>query len=65
LNEKVNENKKEKEKEKEKEESMLIKERANKYSCEGRMRNFSFLKRVKREEVVKNLTFSEFKRIQG
>jgi ABC-type multidrug transport system ATPase subunit len=51
---------KEKEKEKLKEDPLLIKERSNKYSCEGRIRNFSFLKKSKRE-VGNRMTFAEFK----
>jgi len=52
------------EKEKEKEASMLVKERANIYSREGKVNQFSFLKKVKRECVDKRmaLSFADFKR---
>jgi len=45
---------------------ILVKERANRYSCEGRMANFSFLKKVEKKEVDKRyaMTFSDFKRLR-
>ena len=51
-----------KEQEKEK---ILLKERANRYTYEGKFINFSFLKKVERKVVDKkyNLSFSDFKKI--
>jgi uncharacterized coiled-coil protein SlyX len=41
----------------------IVKERSNRYSYEGKMMNFSFLKKVDRKAVDKSyaLTFKEFK----
>jgi len=46
---------------------IILKERANRYSYQGRMTNFSFLKKVERTVVDKNykLTFAEFKKMMG
>jgi hypothetical protein len=45
---------------------MIIKERSNRYSYEGKMMNFNFLKKVARGEIDKtyNLSFKEFKSMQ-
>jgi hypothetical protein len=45
-------------------ENVILKENANRYSYQGRMTNFSFLKKVDRKEVDKNytLSFAEFKK---
>jgi hypothetical protein len=47
-------------------EKVLLKERANRYRYEGKMSNFSFLKKVKRNVVDKKyaMTFSDFKRMR-
>jgi hypothetical protein len=47
-------------------ENMILKERANRYSYQGRMVNFSFLKKVERKAVDKNyaMSFAEFKKMQ-
>lgn len=47
-------------------ENMILKERANRYSYQGRMANFSFLKKVERKVVDKNyaMSFAEFKKMQ-
>jgi hypothetical protein len=52
-----------KEQEKEK---ILLKERANRYTYEGKMANFSFLKKVERKLVDKKygLSFADFKKMQ-
>ena len=46
-------------------ENMILKERANRYSYQGRMANFSFLKKVERKVVDKYyaMTFAEFKKM--
>jgi len=51
----------------ENEENMILKEKANRYSCEGKIINFSFLKKVDRKVVDKRygLSFAEFKRMQS
>jgi hypothetical protein len=51
----------------ENEENMILKEKANRYSCEGKIINFSFLKKVDRKVVDKRygMSFSEFKRMQS
>ena len=45
---------------------MILKDRANRYTYEGKIVNFSFLKKVKKREVVKKyaMTFAEFKKMQ-
>ena len=45
-------------------ENMIIKERANRYSYEGKFSNFSFLKKVDKKLVDSNygMSFSEFKK---
>jgi hypothetical protein len=47
-------------------EDKIVKERANRYSFEGKFANFSFLKKVDRKVVDKRyaISFSEFKRMQ-
>ena len=47
-------------------ENMILKEKANRYSYQGKLANFSFLKKVDRKEVDKNytLSFAEFKKMQ-
>ena len=47
------------------EENMILKEKANRYSCEGKIINFSFLKKVNRKDVDKKYatSFAEFKRM--
>jgi len=44
----------------------ILKGKANRYSCEGKMANFSFLKKVEKKEVDKrlNVSFAEFKKMQ-
>jgi len=46
--------------------NMILKEKANRYSCEGKIINFSFLKKVDRKDVDKRYatSFAEFKRMQ-
>jgi len=50
----------------ENEENMILKEKANRYSCEGKIMNFSFLKKVDRKVVDKRygMSFAEFKKMQ-
>jgi hypothetical protein len=45
---------------------MILKERANRYSYQGKMVNFSFLKKVDRKVVDKTyaLSFAEFKKMK-
>jgi septum formation inhibitor MinC len=47
-------------------EEKVVKERANRYSYEGKLVNFSFLKKVDRKEVDKRygVSFAEFKKMQ-
>lgn len=47
-------------------ENMILKERANRYSYQGKMANFSFLKKVDRKVVDKTyaLSFAEFKKMK-
>jgi hypothetical protein len=47
-------------------EEKVVKERANRYSFEGKLANFSFLKKVDRKVVDKRyaLSFAEFKKMQ-
>jgi hypothetical protein len=47
-------------------EEKVVKERANRYSFEGKLVNFSFLKKVDRKEVDKRygVSFAEFKKMQ-
>jgi len=47
-------------------EKVLIKERANRYTYEGKFANFSFLKKIDRKVVDKKLalSFSDFKKMQ-
>lgn len=51
----------------ENEDTMVLKEKANRYSCEGKIANFSFLKKVDRKIVDKRygMSFSEFKKMQN
>jgi hypothetical protein len=46
---------------------ILLKENANRYTYEGKMANFSFLKKIDRKVVDKKygLTFADFKKIQS
>jgi len=48
-------------------EEKIVKERANRYSFEGKLANFSFLKKVDRKVVDKRyaVSFSEFKKMQN
>jgi len=43
-----------------------IKEKKNKYISEGKISNFSFIKKIDKKQIVKrlNLTFAEFKKMQ-
>lgn len=52
--------------EKQENEKILIKERANRYTYEGKFANFNFLKKVDRKVVDKKfaLSFAEFKKLQ-
>jgi len=52
--------------EKQENEKILIKERANRYTYEGKFANFNFLKKVDRKVVDKKfaLSFADFKKIQ-
>jgi hypothetical protein len=47
-------------------ENVLLKENANRYSYEGKISNFNFLKKVDRKVVDKKygMTFADFKRLQ-
>ena len=47
-------------------EKVLLKENANRYSYEGKISNFNFLKKVDRKVVDKKygITFADFKRLQ-
>jgi hypothetical protein len=47
-------------------ENVLLKENANRYSYEGKLSNFNFLKKVDRKVVDKKygMTFADFKRLQ-
>lgn len=47
-------------------EKVLLKENANRYSYEGKLSNFNFLKKIDRKVVDKKygLTFADFKRLQ-
>ena len=49
-----------------KDEKLLLKEKSNTYTHEGRFSNFNILKRIDRKEVDKKfaLTFAEFKKMQ-
>jgi hypothetical protein len=44
----------------------ILKDNANRYTCEGRMSNFNFLKKTKREVVDKKyaMSFADFKKIK-
>jgi hypothetical protein len=46
-------------------EKMILKERANRYSCEGRFSNFSIIQKVDRKKVDKKfaMTFADFKKM--
>ena len=46
-------------------EKILLKEKANRYTYEGKMVNFSFLKKIERKIVDKKygLSFADFKRM--
>jgi len=46
---------------------ILLKEKANRYTYEGKMANFSFLKKIERKVVDKKygLSFADFKKIQN
>ena len=45
---------------------IIVKEKANRYSCEGKMANFSFIKKVDKKLVDKRqaLSFADFKKMQ-
>jgi hypothetical protein len=47
--------------------ALIKEEKANRYSCEGKIINFSFLKKVDRKVVDKRygISFAEFKRMQS
>jgi hypothetical protein len=44
---------------------LILKENANRYSCEGKLINFSFLKKVDKKVVDKRyaMNFSDFKKM--
>lgn len=46
--------------------NIILKDNANRYTCEGRMSNFNFLKKTKREVVDKKyaMSFADFKKIK-
>jgi hypothetical protein len=46
---------------------LILKEKANRYSCEGKLMNFSFLKKVDKKVVDKRyaMNFSDFKKMIG
>jgi hypothetical protein len=46
---------------------VILKDNANRYTCEGRMSNFSFLKKTKREVVDKKyaMSFADFKKLKN
>ena len=48
-------------------EKIILKERANRYTYEGKISNFNFLKKVERKIVDKKyaMTFADFKRMQN
>jgi hypothetical protein len=48
-------------------EKVILKDNANRYTCEGRMSNFSFLKKTKREVVDKKyaMSFADFKKLKN
>jgi hypothetical protein len=48
-------------------ENVILKDNANRYTCEGRMSNFSFLKKTKREVVDKKyaMSFADFKKLKS
>jgi hypothetical protein len=52
--------------EKQANEKILLKEKANRYTYEGKMANFSFLKKVNRKAVDKKyaMSFADFKKMQ-
>jgi hypothetical protein len=52
--------------EKQEQEKILLKERANRYTYEGKFANFSFIKKVDRKLVDKKfaMTFADFKKMQ-
>jgi hypothetical protein len=52
--------------EKRENEKILLKDKANRYTYEGKLANFSFLKKVNRKDVNKKfaMTFADFKRLQ-
>jgi len=52
--------------EKQENEKMLLKDKANRYTYEGKFANFSFLKKVDRKSVNKkfSMTFADFKKMQ-
>ena len=43
-----------------------VKENKNKYISEGKIINFSFIKKIDKKQIVKrlNMTFAEFKKMQ-
>ena len=45
---------------------MILKENANRYTCEGRFSNFNILQKVDRKKVDKkySTTFADFKKMQ-
>ena len=47
--------------------AVILKENANRYSCEGKLMNFSFLKKVDKKVVDKRyaMNFSDFKKMIG
>jgi hypothetical protein len=52
--------------EKQENEKILLKEKANRYTYEGKMANFSFIKKVDRKIVDKKyaMSFADFKKMQ-
>lgn len=45
---------------------MILKDKSNRYTCEGRFSNFAVLKKVDKKTLDKRLTmtFAEFKKMQ-
>jgi hypothetical protein len=53
--------------EKQENEKILLKEKANRYTYEGKLVNFSFIKKIDRKDVNKKyaMTFADFKKMQS
>jgi hypothetical protein len=61
----VNLNETKKDKERNKSEKILLKERSNRYSYQGKLVNFNILQKIDRKKVDKKfaLTFADFKKL--